>query len=72
MDFLDEGFGCFAVDGDEEALVAALKKHGIDYYLVWGAEERLAPGPLAVKRFPEVTGGAIKGLRVYAMAKPES
>jgi len=56
----------------EEALVAALKKHGIDYYLVWGAEERLAPGPLAVKRFPEVTGGAIKGLRVYAMAKPES
>jgi hypothetical protein len=33
-------------------------------------EEKLSPGPFPVNRLPEVTGGAIKGLRVYAMAKP--
>ncbi len=53
----------------EDALVAALRKHGIDYYLVWGAEGQLAPGPFVENRFPEVTGGAIKGLRVYAVSK---
>ena len=55
---------------NEERLVEALKKHGIDYYLDWGTEDRLTPGPFVASHFPEVTGGAIKGLRVYAISKP--
>ena len=53
---------------NEERLVEALKKHGIDYYLDWGPEDRLTPGPFVASRFPEVTGGAINGLRVYAIS----
>lgn len=52
----------------EAALVTALKRHGIEYYLVWGAEDRLSPGPFSENHFPEVTGGVIKGLRVYALS----
>lgn len=51
----------------EEGLVEALTKHGIDYYLDWGPEDRLAPGPFVAHHFPEITGGAIKGLRVYSI-----
>ena len=55
---------------DEQTLRAALDRHGIDYYLDWGPEDRLAPGPFATSRVPEVTGGKIKGLRVYALKAP--
>ena len=54
----------------EASLVMALRQHAIDYYLDWGEEDRLTPGPFAVNHFPEVTGGAVKGLRVYAVSKP--
>jgi hypothetical protein len=51
----------------EERLVATLMQHGIDYYLVWGAEDAFTPGPFPKSRLPEVTGGGIKGLRVYSI-----
>jgi hypothetical protein len=54
----------------EERLVATLMQHGIDYYLVWGAEDAFTPGPFPKSRLPEVTGGGIKGLRVYSIPPP--
>jgi hypothetical protein len=51
----------------EERLVATLMQHGIDYYLVWGAEDAFTPGPFPKSRLPEVTGGGIRGLRVYSI-----
>ncbi len=55
---------------NEDLLTDALLRHGIDYYLDWGSEEQLSPGPFAAGRFPEVTGGRIKGLRIYAIRAP--
>lgn len=57
-----------AESGSEERLLATLRQHGIDYYLVWGAEDAFTPGPFPESRLPEVTGGAIRGLRVYSIA----
>jgi hypothetical protein len=56
--------------GGEAELVAALRQHGIDYYLVWGPEDAFTPGPFPKSRLPEVTGGGIKGLRVYSIPPP--
>jgi hypothetical protein len=55
---------------DEDRLVAALQEHGIDFYLVWGREDRIAKGPFTKNPLPEITGGQTKGLRVYAIPTP--
>lgn len=55
---------------DEERLLAALRSNAIDYYLVWGEESGLAKGPFINTPVPEVTGGRIRGLRVYAIKTP--
>lgn len=58
------------IAGNEEALLAALRKHAIDYYLVWAPETKPFPDPFPASRLLEVTRGVIPGLRVYAIPRP--
>lgn len=52
----------------EAQIESVLLEHDIDYYLVWtGSRAKNEPMPAFLSGYPEITGGELTDLRVYAM-----
>jgi len=52
---------------DTTQLEGALKRYGIDYYLLWEGKEARYP---FLEKYREVLGGKIKGIKVYSLKEP--